>query len=102
MFTIKRDDDSKYLIFATKAGLVKRCNISEFENIRSSGKIAISLKDDDELISVSKSDGNKYIALVSSNGRMVKFIENEVRIWVEVHLVLKVLNLKMRIVLMLV
>ena len=80
MFTIKRDDDSKYLIFATKAGLVKRCNISEFENIRSSGKIAISLKDDDELISVSKSDGNKYIALVSSNGRMVKFIENEVRI----------------------
>lgn len=76
----KRDDDSKYLIFATKAGLVKRCNISEFENIRSSGKIAISLKDDDELISVSKSDGNKYIALVSSNGRMVKFIENEVRI----------------------
>ena len=80
MFTIKRDDDSKYLIFATKAGLVKRCNISEFENIRSSGKIAISLKDDDELISVSKSNGNKYIALVSSNGRMVKFIENEVRI----------------------
>ena len=80
MFTIKRDDDSKYLIFTTKAGLVKRCNISEFENIRSSGKIAISLKDDDELISVSKSDGNKYIALVSSNGRMVKFIENEVRI----------------------
>ena len=80
MFTIKRDDDSKYLIFATKAGLVKRCNIFEFENIRSSGKIAISLKDDDELISVSKSDGNKYIALVSSNGRMVKFIENEVRI----------------------
>ena len=80
MFTIKRDDDSKYLMFATKAGLVKRCNISEFENIRSSGKIAISLKDDDELISVSKSDGNKYIALVSSNGRMVKFIENEVRI----------------------
>lgn len=80
MFTIKRDDDSKYLIFATKAGLVKRCNISEFENIRSSGKIAISLKDDDELISVSKSDGNKYIALVSSNGRMDKFIENEVRI----------------------
>ena len=80
MFTIKRDDDSKYLIFATKAGLVKRCNISEFENIRSSGKIAISLKDDDELISVSKSDGNKYIALVSSNGRMVNFIENEVRI----------------------
>lgn len=80
MFTIKRDDDSKYLIFATKAGLVKRCNISEFENIRSSGKIAISLKDDDELISVSKSDGNKYIALVSSNGRMVKFIENEIRI----------------------
>ena len=80
MFTINKEDDSKYLVFVTRNGLVKRCNISEFYSIRSSGKIAISLKDDDELISVSKSDGNKYIAMVSSEGKMVKFSENEVRI----------------------
>ena len=80
MFTINKEDDSKYLVFVTRKGLVKRCNISEFDSIRSSGKIAISLKDDDELISVSKSDGNKYIAMVSSEGKMVKFSENEVRI----------------------
>lgn len=80
MFTINKEDDSKYLVFVTRNGLVKRCNISEFDSIRSSGKIAISLKDDDELISVSKSDGNKYIAMVSSEGKMVKFSENEVRI----------------------
>ena len=80
MFTINKEDDSKYLVFVTRNGLVKRCNITEFDSIRSSGKIAISLKDDDELISVSKSDGNKYIAMVSSEGKMVKFSENEVRI----------------------
>src|SRR5574344_1290926 len=49
MFTISTEEESKYLMFATKQGLVKRCNISEFENIRSNGKIAITLKEDDEL-----------------------------------------------------
>ena len=80
MFMISPNDECKYLVFATKKGLIKRCNISEFESIRTNGKIAITLKEDDELISVSKTDGSKFIALASSNGRLVRFDENEIRI----------------------
>ena len=80
IFTISQEEESKYLVFATKKGLIKRCNISEFDSIRNNGKIAISLKEDDELISVEKTDGTKFIVLASSNGRLVRFNENEVRI----------------------
>ena len=71
--------DIKYLIFATKNGIVKRTDISEFDNIRKSGKIAIVLKENDELISVRKTCGNNEIAIGASNGRMVRFIEDEIR-----------------------
>ena len=80
MFTVTREEESKYLVFATKQGLVKRCNISEFENIRKTGKIAITLKENDELIAVFKSSGDDFITLASSNGRLVKFNESEIRI----------------------
>mgnify|MGYP002624216887 CR=1 FL=1 len=80
MFTITREEESNYLVFATRQGLVKRCKISEFENIRKTGKIAITLKEDDELISVFKSTGEQFITLASSNGKLVKFNENEIRI----------------------
>ena len=77
---IPRDKENvKYLMFATKNGIVKRTDISEFDSIRNSGKIAIVLKDDDELISVRKTAGNNEIALGASNGRMVRFNENEIR-----------------------
>ena len=77
---ISEDDlDTKYLMFATKNGLVKRTVISEFSNIRKGGKIAIVLKDNDELISVRKTCGKNEIVIGSSNGRMVRFDENEVR-----------------------
>ena len=69
----------KYLSFVTKNGLIKRTQLEEFENIRNSGKIAISLKDDDELISVRKTTGNNEIIIGASNGRMVRFNETEVR-----------------------
>ena len=68
------------LIFVTKSGLVKRTSLEEFKNIRQSGKICITLKDDDELIAVKKTTGNDFVLLGSSNGRMVKFNENDVRI----------------------
>ena len=71
--------DIKYLMFATKNGIVKRTDISEFDNIRKSGKIAIVLKENDELISVRKTCGNNEIAIGASNGRMVRFIEDEIR-----------------------
>ncbi len=72
-------DDIKYLVFATKNGIVKRTDISEFNNIRKSGKIAIVLKENDELISVRKTCGNDEVAIGSNNGRMVRFVESEIR-----------------------
>ncbi len=80
MINVKKDDEYKYILFATKKGIVKKTNISEFENIRTSGKIAISLKDTDELISVKKTTGDDMILMGSNDGRMVKFNENEIRV----------------------
>ena len=72
-------DDSKSLIFFTMGGLVKRTPISEFESIRKNGKIAITLKEDDELISVKMTSGNDEVIMASNSGRMVRFMETEVR-----------------------
>ena len=80
MLKIEQNEKSKYIIFCTKNGLIKRTNISEFENIRNSGKIAITLKENDELISVKKTTGENGIVIASSNGRMIRFNENEIRI----------------------
>ena len=76
----KEEDTNKCLIFSTKNGLVKRTLMSEFNNIRQSGKIAITLKENDELISVKVTEGDSQILMCSSNGRMVRFNENEIRI----------------------
>ncbi len=77
---IEKENTYKCLFFATKQGVVKRTEISEFDSIRQSGKIAITLKDKDELIAVKKTTGNNQILMCSSNGRMVRFNEIEVRI----------------------
>lgn len=73
------NDDVKYLVFVTKEGLVKRTDVKEFENIRKSGKIAITLKEEDELISVRGTSGENEIIIGASNGKMVRFIETEIR-----------------------
>jgi DNA gyrase subunit A len=80
VLSISAEESSSNLVFATKLGYVKRVQMSEFENIRASGKIAITLKDDDELIGVRKTNGNSQILIASSSGRMVRFDESEVRI----------------------
>ena len=67
-------------MFATKCGLIKRTDVSEFYNIRSNGKKFITLKEDDELISVKNTNGNNDILMASSNGRMVRFPETLVRV----------------------
>lgn len=78
--SIKTDDDfTKYLMFATRNGVVKRTPIDEFDNIRKSGKIAIVLKENDELISVKKTCGKNEIVIGANNGRMVRFDETEIR-----------------------
>lgn len=80
MISVTREDNSKYLLFVTKKGIVKKTSLEEFENIRTNGKICISLRDSDELISVRKTCGNDMILLGSSAGRMVKFNEESVRV----------------------
>ena len=80
MLKVSNNDECKNIVFCTQNGLIKRTNLSEFENIRSNGKIAISLKEDDELISAKKTTGENEIIIASSNGRMIRFNENEIRI----------------------
>lgn len=80
MISISNQDKNKYMVFCTQNGLIKRTDISEFDNIRNNGKLAITLKEDDNLISVKKTDGNKEILIASSNGRMIRFDESEIRI----------------------
>ena len=75
-----KNDDCKYLVFATKTGLIKRTDVSEFFNIRANGKKFITLRDDDELISVKNTNGNCDILMAASNGRMVRFSEELIRV----------------------
>ena len=80
MLKISPDDENNNIVLCTKQGIIKRTNIKEFDNIRTNGKIAITLREDDELIGVKKTDGNKEIIIASSDGRMIRFDENEIRI----------------------
>ena len=80
ILSISKDDEDKYIDFVTKKGLVKRTNAEEFDSIRKSGKIAITLKEEDELLFVCKTNGNNEIVIGSSNGRLVRFNENEIRV----------------------
>ena len=80
VININDDNVGKYLLFATKQGIVKKTLLTEFVNIRNNGKICITLRDDDELIDVKMTDGNSLVLLGSDAGRMVKFNENEIRV----------------------
>jgi len=69
----------KYLVMATQNGIMKKTEISEFENVRRSGLIAISLKKGDLLKAVQKSSGEDEIILVSQKGQAVRFKEKDIR-----------------------
>lgn len=73
------DHHPEYIFFATKLGVVKRVAIKEFESIRQSGKIALTLRDGDELVSVKMTSGNDEILIAASNGKLVRFNEQNVR-----------------------
>ena len=73
------EDENSYLFFATKNGIVKRTVVSQFKNIRQSGIIAINLAENDELLSVELTDGNREIVLGCSNGKAIRFNESDVR-----------------------
>ena len=74
------EKEGKLVTFVTKKGIVKRTDISEFESIRANGKIAITLKENDELLAVFLTNGKEEILIGASNGRMVKFTEDEIRL----------------------
>ena len=80
VISYNKDDDFKYLLFATRDGIVKRTALNEFDSIRKTGKLCIKLKEKDELVDVKKTDGLHNIMLASESGRMVVFDENEIRI----------------------
>ena len=67
------------LIFVTRQGITKRTELSQLKNIRKNGIIAITLKDNDELISVRRTDGNKELIVVTKKGMAIRFDENDVR-----------------------
>ncbi len=74
-----QNEDSRYLVMATKKGLVKKTPIQEYDNVRKVGLAAISLRDGDELIEVKCTDGDKEIILVTRFGQCIRFHERDVR-----------------------
>lgn len=76
---LKSLNDGDYLFMATKKGIVKKTSLKNFANIRKVGIQAITLKEDDELIGVKVTDGEKNIALISKNGLSICFKESDVR-----------------------
>ena len=79
LLAIDEKDENKYLLLATKNGIVKKTNREEFKNINKSGLIAIGLREDDELIGVKVTDGNKDVLLVTKEGMSIRFDENDIR-----------------------
>ncbi len=75
----EKEDKEGFFIFATRQGLIKKTEVSAFENIRTNGIKAIILNDDDELFSVALTDGEKDIILGASNGKGIRFSESDVR-----------------------
>ncbi len=71
--------EDKFLLMATKQGMIKKTKLSEFENIRKTGLIAISLKESDELIEVKTTDGHQDLLLVSKKGMCIRIHEKDVR-----------------------
>ena len=76
----KEHEDIKTLLFVTKNGIAKRTALTEFDNINRNGKIAISLKENDELAFVKTTSGEDEVLIAGSNGKAVRFNENQIRI----------------------
>lgn len=79
VITLKEYEDNRYLFMATKKGIVKKTSVKEYESIRKSGLLAIHLREDDELIEVKVTNGQKNIILVTKYGMCIHFHEKDVR-----------------------
>jgi DNA gyrase subunit A len=76
---VKTFDKSKFLVMATKNGMIKKTSLEEFENVRRTGIIAIRLKDNDELGWVKETDGKQDVMLFKKHGMLIRFSEKNVR-----------------------
>jgi DNA gyrase subunit A len=76
---VENFEDDKNLFFATKKGIVKKTPLGDYINIRKGGLIAISLREDDELIGVKLTDGNQEIIMGTAEGMSIRFSEKDVR-----------------------
>ena len=76
---VDRKWNAKYLILATRNGIIKKTQLDQFENTRKSGLMAISIREDDELIKVELIDENEEIILVTAEGKSIRFKEDDVR-----------------------
>lgn len=76
---VRPDSESEFLLFVTKNGLVKRVSMNEFDSIRQNGKIAITLREFDELVGVKETTGDDEIIIAGSNGKAVRFHEDGIR-----------------------
>ncbi len=76
---LSKDSGIKNLVMSTKNGVIKKTNISEFENLRASGLIAIKLRADDQLISVHPTGGEDHIILLTKKAKSIRFPEANVR-----------------------
>ncbi|MFW7190417.1 DNA gyrase subunit A [Lysinibacillus sp. BNK-21] len=79
MIRVASFDEDAYFIFTTKTGITKRTPVSQFANIRTNGLIAISLREDDDLISVRLTDGEKQVIIGTRDGMLVRFQEDDIR-----------------------
>lgn len=79
MIRVPSYEEDAYFIFTTRTGVTKRTSLAQFANIRTNGLIAISLREDDELISVRLTDGTKEIVIGTHNGMLVRFKEEDIR-----------------------
>ena len=79
MTTTRDFSEDRFLLFATKRGLVKKTGLSAYGNVRAAGIIAINLEEDDELLSVHVTDGSRQVFLGTRNGMGIKFSETDVR-----------------------
>ena len=79
IITVPREAEGHYLVFATKQGIVKKSELSEYKNMRQNGLKAIKVVEGDEILAVRITDGKKDILLASSGGKSIRFFEDDCR-----------------------
>ncbi|HEY7679645.1 MAG TPA: DNA gyrase subunit A [Terriglobia bacterium] len=76
---VKEFSEDRYVVMATRDGVIKKCSLAQFDNPMARGIIALSLDEGDELIAVEQTDGHQFIFLGTHNGKAIRFLEEEVR-----------------------